>query len=291
MSVTVKKIAEKFNLIFIGDENRVVDVLGNTSCSKSNALYWTKNTEFLKKIEEGVVVCNKYDFEKIESKINVCYLLSPNARLAFSKVVYHFFSTLLPDYETNFVKKHLKRTDISIGENVFIGKNVTIGSNTKIHTNAVIYPNTKIGKNCLIQVGASIATEGLGLEKDPETNMLLKFPQIGGVILEDNVEIGPYSTIRRSALNNTIIGKSTKIGSFCNIGHNCILGENNIITSNVTIAGSTHVGDDTFLGIACSIKHGKNIGSKATIGQGSVVVKDVPKGETWVGNPAKKLMK
>jgi UDP-3-O-[3-hydroxymyristoyl] glucosamine N-acyltransferase len=288
MSIAVSQIAETFGLTIVGNAT-VVDALGGLNNAHQSALYWSKNAENLAKIQAGVVICSRQDFEKISPVSEVCYLLCDNARLTFSKVVYRFFKNLLPDYETNCVDDFRARIDLSIGQNVFIGKDVEIGAGTKIAPNVVIYPKTKIGENCLIQVGASIGTEGLGLEKDPETNTLLKFPQIGGVVLEDFVEIGPYSTIRRSALNNTVIGKSTKIGSYCNVGHNCVLGTNNIITSNVIIAGSTKIGNDTFLGIACSIKHGMNIGSNATIGQGSVVVKHVPEGETWVGNPAKKI--
>jgi UDP-3-O-[3-hydroxymyristoyl] glucosamine N-acyltransferase len=288
MSIAVSQIAEIFGLTIVGNAT-VVDTLGGLNNAPENALYWSKNAENLAKIQTGVVICNHQDYKKIAPVPEACYLLCDNPRLTFSKVVYRFFKNLLPDYETNCVDDFRARTDLSIGQNVFIGKDVEIGAGTKIAPNVVIYPKTKIGENCLIQIGASIGTEGLGLEKDPETDTLLKFPQIGGVVLEDFVEIGPYSTIRRSALNNTIIGKSTKIGSYCNVGHNCVLGTNNIITSNVIIAGSTKIGNDNFLGIACSIKHGMNIGNNATIGQGSVVVKHVPDGETWVGNPAKKM--
>lgn len=289
MSIRVIQIADAFNLQLVGNNETQLHGLGHSGSSDPNALYWSKNADFLKEIKRGVVICKRDDFQHIEPDTEVSYLLCDNARLTFSKIVYRFFKNLLPDYETNCVDDFRARDDLSIGQNVFIGKDVEIAGGTKIAPNVVIYPNTKIGENCLIQVGASIGTEGLGLEKDPETDTLIKFPQIGGVILEDFVEIGPYSTIRRSALNNTIIGKSTKIGSYCNVGHNCVLGTNNIITSNVIIAGSTKIGNDTFLGIACSIKHGMNIGSNATIGQGSVVVKHVPEGETWVGNPAKKI--
>jgi len=289
MAITAKQLVNAFQLSLVGDEEAQIFGLGNSGSSDRNALYWTKNVDFLKGVTDGTVICKRTDFEQIHPNAAVTYLLCDNARLTFSKVVYRFFKNLLPDYETNYVEDFRARGDLSIGQNVFIGENVEIGLGTKIAPNVVIYPKTKIGQNCLIQVGASIATEGLGLEKDPETNTLIKFPQIGGVILEDFVEIGPYSTIRRSALNDTIIGKSTKIGSLCNVGHNCVLGENNIITCNVIIAGSTKIGNDVFLGVSSSIKQGGNIGSNATIGQGSVVLKHVPEGETWAGNPAKKI--
>lgn len=77
----------------------------------------------------------------------------------------------------------------------------------------------------------------------------------------------------------------------CNIGHNCVLGENNLLTSNVILGGSSKVGNDVYFGISSTIRNRVNIGDSVVIGQGAVVVKDIPDGETWVGNPAKKINK
>jgi UDP-3-O-[3-hydroxymyristoyl] glucosamine N-acyltransferase len=129
----------------------------------------------------------------------------------------------------------------------------------------------------------------LSHDYDPETDLYFKLPQIGGVIVEDFVEIGPNSTVRRSALDNTIIGRGTRIGSLCNIGHNVIIGKNCTFISHVIAGGSSIFGENVFVGMGASVKNGLTIGSNSTIGQGAIVVKNVPEHETWVGNPAKKI--
>ena len=164
-----------------------------------------------------------------------------------------------------------------------------MGEGCIIHDNVSIYPNTVIGKKCVIKSFASIGTEGLGQEFDSSINSYVKFPQVGGVQIGDDVEIGPYSTIRRSALGSTTVNHGTKIGSYCNIGHNCDIGKNCLLTSNVIIAGSSSIEDNVFMGIGALIRNKVKVSKNSTIGLGAVVVKNVPENETWVGNPAKKL--
>lgn len=289
MSFLVKDILNKFEVDFFGNREKSISMIGRMENQNKDSLFWSKNKENLCLVNSGTVICNKTDFNEITPTENVTYILTNNPRLVFAKIITTFFQDKLSDDFTNYVQSHRLNDSIVIGDNVFIGKDVKIGNGTKIHHNSVIYSNTIIGNNCIINVGASIGTEGLGLEKDPETNTLFKFPQIGNVRLDDFVEVGPYSTIRRSALNETFIGKSTKIGSFCNIGHNCQIGTNCILTSNVIIAGSSNIGNDVFLGVGCSIKNAIGIGNDSTIGQGAVVIKNVGANETWVGNPANKI--
>jgi len=141
----------------------------------------------------------------------------------------------------------------------------------------------------VIKTHVSLGTEGLGLELDKETDEFVKFPQLGGVILEDNVEIGPTSTVRRSALDDTIIMSGTKIGSLVNVGHNCIIGRNCILTCQIVTSGSSVIGNNVFMGVNSVVKNGVNIGNDVTIGQGAVVTKHVPDGKTFVGNPAEDI--
>lgn len=270
-------------------EDREITEITLSSFSHFHSLTWTKSKDNLEQVDNGVVICALKDYESISRLINVSYLPVENPRLTFAKVVNNLFNNLLPNNFTNFVSDFKNRIDLKIGENVFIGKNVQIGEGTEIHHNAVIYSNTKIGKNCIINTNVSIATEGLGLEFDESTNLYVKFPQIGSVEISDYVEIGPSSTIRRSALGTTRIGRGSKLGALCNIGHNCIIGENTLLTCNVILAGSSEIGNDVYLGIGATVRNTIKIGNKATIGQGAVVVKNVPENETWVGNPAKKI--
>lgn len=291
LDISLSQIVNDFSLHYLGKEDHLITGIGSKIRTGDNYLTWAKNVKLLDKIQNGVVVCNETDLKEVTTKQNVSYIITDKSpRLIFTKILLRYLDHHSEQDFKNNVNLFRNRKDIKIGENVFIGENVKIGAGTIIHHNVVIHSNTEIGTFCTVMSNSSIGTEGLGLEWDPEKELYLKFPQIGGVIIEDHVEIGPNSTVRRSALDHTKIGKGTKIGSLCNVGHNCIVGQNCIMTSNVIIAGSSKIGDNVFVGIGATVKNSKNIADNATIGQGAVIVSHVPTGETWVGNPAKNLL-
>lgn len=157
--------------------------------------------------------------------------------------------------------------DTIIGDNVVIYPNVTIGEGVTIEEGTIIYSNVtvrefcKIGKNCVIQPGAVIGSDGFGFVKVNGNNT--KIDQIGSVIIEDNVEIGANTTVDRGAIGDTIIKKYTKIDNLVQIAHNDIIGENCLIISQVGIAGSVEVGNNTTLagqvGVAGHLKIGNNV--------------------------------
>ena len=157
--------------------------------------------------------------------------------------------------------------DTIIGDNVVIYPNVTIGEGVTIVEGTIIYSNVtvrefcKIGKNCVIQPGAVIGSDGFGFVKVNGNNT--KIDQIGSVIIEDNVEIGANTTVDRGAIGDTIIKKYTKIDNLVQIAHNDIIGENCLIISQVGIAGSVEVGNNTTLagqvGVAGHLKIGNNV--------------------------------
>ena len=142
-----------------------------------------------------------------------------------------------------------------------IGEGVKIGDNSIINGNVVIREFCELGKNCVIQPGAVIGSDGFGYVKVNGINE--KIEQIGAVILGDNVEIGANTTVDRGAIGNTIIKSNTKIDNLVQIAHNDIIGENCLIISQVGIAGSTEIGDNTIIagqaGIGGHLKIGKNV--------------------------------
>ncbi len=145
-----------------------------------------------------------------------------------------------------------------------------------------------IGENCNIDLTAVIGGDGFGYEPDEEGNLIL-CPHLGHVIIGNNVDIGAYTCIDRGTVSSTVICSGTKIDNLVHIGHNCEIGENCAIIAGAVIGGSVKIGDNTFVGINVSIKEHVKIGSGCIIGMGAVVLNDVPDGETWVGNPAKKI--
>ena len=156
-----------------------------------------------------------------------------------------------------------------------------------IHPTAVI-SNAKIGKNVIIGAGTVIGGEGFGYMPD-EDGSLVQFPHIGGIIIEDDVEIGANVCIDRGALGDTIIGRGTKIDNLVHVAHNVKIGKNCQIICLVGIGGSVEIGDNSFVGISACIRNQIKIGKNATIGMGAVVIKDVPDNATVIGNPARPI--
>jgi UDP-3-O-[3-hydroxymyristoyl] glucosamine N-acyltransferase len=170
-----------------------------------------------------------------------------------------------------------------------IGK-ATIGRNSVLRANVCIYDDVVIGDNCIIQAGSVIGTDGLGCSRETD-GTLIKFPHLGGVIIGNNVEIGANCQIARGALSNTIISDGCKLNGMCFIAHNCVLEKNVWITGSTMLSGSTHVGANATIFSNVVVREQTYIGEGAIIGMGSVVTKDIPAGETWLGNPARKQEK
>ena len=176
-----------------------------------------------------------------------------------------------------------------IGAGCVVGK-AKIGAGSVLMPNVVIYDDVVIGENCLIQAGAVIGTDGLGCIRDSESR-LTKFPHLGGVVIGNDVEIGANCQVAKGAFSDTIIANGCKINGLCFIAHNCHLEENVWITGDTMLCGSVHVKKNSTIFSNVIIREQRIIGERVTIGMGSVVTKNIPDGETWVGNPARKLEK
>ena len=131
--------------------------------------------------------------------------------------------------------------NVSLNPHVFIDENVTIKKNSTLNSGVKIYHECMIGENCIIHAGAVIGSDGFGFAPD-ENNVYRKIPQLGNVIVEDNVEIGSNTTIDRATMGSTIIRKGAKLDNLNQIGHNVQIGENTVIAAQSGIAGSTKIG-------------------------------------------------
>lgn len=167
---------------------------------------------------------------------------------------------------------------------VYIGDNVRIGKNTIIYPGVRIYHDCVIGANCIIHSGAVIGADGFGYSK--EENLYHKIPQLGNVVIEDDVEIGANTTIDRSVMGSTYIRRGVKLDNLIQIAHNCEIGENTVMAAQVGIAGSTKIGENCVLGGQVGIGGHISIGKNSQIGAQSGIISNTKEDSEVMGTPA-----
>ena len=284
----------------IGDSNILINSVASLESANKNSVSFFNNSKYLdllKNTKAALVILNK---ESCALHVGACIVVD-NPYLYFAKI-----SRLLNPIK--ILKKEIHKSaiihstcklgkDIYIGPNVIIEENVSIadgvtvhagaiiesdniiGSHSTIHSNVVIKTNTIIGKNCTLYAGAVIGSDGFGYAKD--NDKWLAIPQIGKVVLGDNVDIGSNSTIDRGALDDTIISSGVKIDNLVQIGHNCIIGENTIIAGCVGIAGSAKIGKNCAIGGAAMILGHLSITDNVTISPGSMITRSIKNSGTY----------
>lgn len=166
---------------------------------------------------------------------------------------------------------------------VHIGKGVKVGEGTTIYPNVTIYDNTVIGRDVTIHGGTVIGSDGYGYVWDGERHE--KIPQLGTVVIEDEVEIGSNVSIDRASLGKTIIKKGTKIDNLVQVAHNVSIGQNSIIVSQVGIAGSTTIGNNVILAGQVGVKDHVVVGDNVRAGGGTGITGNVPDNSLISGTP------
>jgi UDP-3-O-[3-hydroxymyristoyl] glucosamine N-acyltransferase len=185
----------------------------------------------------------------------------------------------------SYVSERTKIGDgVIIYPQVYIGENVDIGENTVIHPGVKIYNDCKIGKNCIIHAGVVIGADGFGFAPDENGN-LQKVPQIGNVVIEDDVEIGSNTTIDRATMGSTYIRKGSKIDNLCQIAHNVDFGSNSAMAAQAGIAGSAKIGKHVLIGGQAGISGHLHIADQTKIVAQSGIPSTVKKAETLMGSP------
>ena len=167
----------------------------------------------------------------------------------------------------------------------YVGDNVKIGAGTKLYPGVKIYEGCVIGANCILHAGVVIGADGFGFAPNAEGGFD-KIPQLGNVVVGDNVEIGANSCIDRAKTDSTIIGNGVKLDNLIQIGHNVIIGDNTVSSAQTGIAGTSKVGANCFLAGQVGVADHVTIGDRVKIGAQSGIDKDVPDGEIRFGSPA-----
>jgi UDP-3-O-[3-hydroxymyristoyl] glucosamine N-acyltransferase len=182
------------------------------------------------------------------------------------------------------------RTWIATG--CVIGAGVEIGEDCSIHPNVIIYPGTRLGNRVIVHAGAVLGSDGFGYVRDPASGRQQKFPQIGTLEIEDDVEVGANTTIDRGALEVTRVGRGTKIDNLVHIGHNCQIGENVIIAAQSGLSGSVVIEDNVIIGGQVGVADHARIQEGVMLGaQCGVLPKKIVRGKGvahW-GTPARPL--
>jgi len=298
----LKEIAELFDGEIIGDpEIEIKGVAGIPDSDEGDITFLssTKLTnECIKSRASAVIVKNHIpEIEKPQIKVT-------NPQYAFAKLLGHFYmKPLMPTgisdkayvsdkarvgkdvsiYPMTFISDYVTIGDKTvIYPEVFIGENSSVGDGCIIYPNVTIREKIKIGSRVIIHSGAVIGSDGFGYVF--EKGIHYKIPQIGGVIIGDDVEIGANVTIDRATTGNTVIGKGTKIDNLVQIAHNVKIGENSIIVSQVGIGGSSEIGNYVVIGGQVGIADHAKIDDGCMIGAQSGIMGHLKKG-IYSGSP------
>ena len=253
-----------------------------------------------------IITTSQLSYLLPKSKIK---LIVDNVLISVAKITEYFYPNSLKDqFENECISINKKKIykNVKFGSNVVLGKNVKIGKNSTIGHNSIIESNVRIGNNCNIGSnviikktiignnvsildGAIIGKKGFGFF--PNKNKNIRYPHIGMVIIENNVEIGCNNTIDRGSLSNTIIGSNCFLDNQVHIAHNVKIGKNCIITGQVGFAGSSTIGNNVMIGGQAGISGHLKIGNNVKIGGGSGVIKNIPDNTKVMGYPAKDIKK
>jgi len=299
-AITSGDLVKKLGGELIGDSNILINSVASLESAHKNSISFFNNPKYsdlLKTTKAAVVIVNRQSLTFYRG----ASIVTDNPYLYFAKV-----SQFLNPNKS--LKKEIHKSaiihpscklgqDIYIGPHVVIDENVSIddgviihagsmieadsiiGKASVIHPRVVIKTNTIIGKNCTLYAGCVIGSDGFGYAKD--NSKWLAIPQIGRVILGDNVDIGSNSTIDRGALDDTIISSGVKVDNLVQIGHNCMIGENTIIAGCVGIAGSAKIGKNCAIGGAAMILGHLSITDDVTISPGSMITRSIKTSGTY----------
>lgn len=216
-----------------------------------------------------------YQVDYGEPGISELAVIAPTAKLA-KDVIIHPYAVIEAGAELG--------AGAVVFPGVYIGKDVQLGRGTVIHANAVIYAGSVLGDEVIVHAGTVIGGDGFGYV--PDGGELVKIPQVGNVVIADQVEIGPLCTIDRGALGSTTIGRNTKLDSKVHVGHNVEIGENAVFSAHTAIAGSAKVGSHVMCGGHAGIAGHLEVCDQVKIGAMTGVIKPITEPGTYLGFPA-----
>lgn len=300
---TVQELADYLGGIVHGDGTVEINGLGTLETAGPDAITFFANPKYAAKVAEtsaGAVLmapgCERYGRTAIEVA---------NPYLCFAKLLTLFYvaphEVLGVFPAANVSDSAMIGAGVTIYPGAYIGKNVVVGARTVIYPGAVLYDSvivgedcvihanvvvrerSRIGNRCIIQPGAVIGSDGFGYA--PDGSSYYRIPQIGIVVLEDDVEIGANSCVDRAAVDVTRIGRGTKLDNLVQIAHNCLIGEDCMIVSQVGISGSAKIGNHVTLAGQVGVAGHLTIGDNVIVGAQSGVPSSLPANAAYSGSP------
>lgn len=312
MEFTINQIAAMLRGEVQGDGNEKINMLGKIQDAKKGQIAFLANPkyeQFIYTTQASAVIVKK-DFQA-RKEINTTLILVDDAYSSFTLLLEEYHRAISfqksgveePSFigKDSSVGKNIYRgafsyigNKVKIGDNVkiyphvFIGDNVVIGSNTILHPNVKLYADTRIGNNCVIHSGTVIGSDGFGFAPQ-EDGSYKTIPQLGNVIIEDNVAIGANTVIDCATLfgDSTIIRQGVKLDNLIQVAHNVEIGKNTVIAAQTGISGSSKVGENNMIGgqvgIAGHLVIANNTGIGAQAGIGKSIKEE---GQRIIGTPA-----
>ena len=307
MEFTAKQIAELIQGRVEGNENAIVKTFAKIEEGVPGAISFLSNpkyTHYIYNTKSSVVLINE-DVE-LDQPVSATLIRVKNAYECVAKLL-QFYESMKPakkgiDPLASISPKATVGEDVYIGPFAVIGDGAVIGKGSQIYPHAVIgegvslgekcliYPNVtiyqgcKLGNNVTIHSGSVIGADGFGFA--PSTAGYDKIPQIGIVVIEDNVEIGANTCVDRSTMGQTVIHKGVKLDNLIQVAHNCEIGENTVMSAQVGMAGSTKIGAWCMVGGQAGFAGHIQVADKTFVGAQCGVIKNTKGDEQLIGSPA-----
>lgn len=307
MIFTAKQIADFLQGEIIGNSEVKVSNFAKIEEGKPGTLTFLANpkyTHYIYETNADIVLVN-HDFVA-EKPIKSTLIKVPNAYAALASLLEMVNNTrpqktgidpmsfIAPTAQVGndvyvaafaYIGEHVKIADgAKIYPHAYIGDGVTVGKNTLVYSGVHIYYDCVIGDECILHSGAVIGADGFGFSHENEEYH--KIPQMGNVVLENQVEVGANTTIDRAVMGSTFIRHGVKLDNLIQIAHNCEIGENTVMAAQTGIAGSTKIGDRAVLGGQVGIGGHIAIGNDVHIGAQSGIISNIKEGSEIMGSPA-----
>lgn len=307
MKKTLKELADFVKGNLVGDGDIEISGIAGIQEAKGGDISFLANPKYVSKVNTTAASAVVVPLEI--SDVNKPVIKVKDPYLSFAKIMTLFVNDdanlSLGVHETAAVGKNVEIAKgvsigaysvigdgVSIGENTVIYPHVYIGNKTRVGANSLVYSMVSIrekielGNGVIIHPGAVIGSDGFGFAGTPEGKSF-KIPQLGKVVVGDDVEIGANVTIDRGTMGATKIGKGTKIDNLVHIAHNVQIGENCLILGQAGISGSTKIGNNVIIAGQAGIVGHISIGDRAKIGAQAGVTRSIPAGEVVSGYPAR----